>query len=126
MYQKYCYLILWLKKPFNASYNKGVYNVRCIMGNQGIMAGNSKVCMEIRSKLTLSKLYICDFRFRKTFFISQSERCDTQNLDCIEVLYLSIFYEMRYILCKLAIQKNTGNVWGNMFASKMSNNGHGV
>ena len=31
--------------------NRRVHALDCIMGNQGNMAGNSKVCMEIQSKI---------------------------------------------------------------------------
>ena len=87
------------------------------MGTQGKTAGNSYVCIEIRSWLFL-KLYICDFRFRKAFFASQ--RCDNQNLACIEVLkkYLySFLKKIRYILSKLAMQKIQGMYGEYIFTS---------
>ena len=34
-----------LANPIFRAY-RGLHNVSCIMGNQGKMAGNSKVCME--------------------------------------------------------------------------------
>ena len=36
--------------------NRGVHDVGCIMGNQGKMAGNSKVCMENQSLIFLFRL----------------------------------------------------------------------
>ena len=38
--------------------NRWVHDVRCIMGNQGKMAGNSKAYMEVRKLTDFSKNYI--------------------------------------------------------------------
>ena len=35
----------------NSVHHRRVHALDCIMGNQGNMAGNSKVCMEIQSKI---------------------------------------------------------------------------
>ena len=37
---------------------RGVHAHSCIMGNQGKMAGNLKICIEIQSQLILPESYI--------------------------------------------------------------------
>ena len=41
----------------------------CMVGIQEKMAGNSKVCMELKAKWLFLKLYICDFHFEKKSFV---------------------------------------------------------
>ena len=59
--------------------------------------------------------------FKKAFLLVKDMTLN-RSLKFIKIF----FYKIRYILCKLAIQKLQGMYGENMFTSKMSNNGHGV
>ena len=52
-----------LRRAIKIALNRRVHALDCIMGNQGNMAGNSEVCMEIHSKYNVHDSTLWTFPF---------------------------------------------------------------